>query len=134
MTESETVAADIERDVQGYNSAFVESIHSRNPSLMREWMRLPVTLFGNGVVRTLATPEDIDAQYGAGADALRETDYKISVLSDFAIDLLNSTTALVKCRAVRYRSDDSVIAAFDACYIVVRGDDRWQIASLISRR
>jgi hypothetical protein len=35
---------------------------------------------------------------------------------------------------VRERHDGSVIAAFDACYIVARGEERWQIAALISRR
>jgi hypothetical protein len=35
---------------------------------------------------------------------------------------------------VRERADGSVIAAFDACYIVARGEERWQVAALISRR
>ena len=120
--------------MQGYNSAFVQSVHSGDPSLMRPWMRLPVTVFGNGTVRTLATPEDIDAQYGRGAEALKDTGYEVSILSEFDIQVLNPTTALVRCRAVRERHDGSVIVAFDACYIVARGEQRWQIAALISRR
>ena len=120
--------------MQGYNAAFVQSVHSGDPSLMRPWMRLPVTIFGNGVVRTLALPEDIDAQYGRGVEALKDTGYKVSILSDFEVQVLNPTTALVKCRATRERHDGSVIATFDACYIVARGEERWQIAALISRR
>jgi hypothetical protein len=133
-TDQDTFEAEIERDVQGYNSAFVKAVHAGDPSLMRPWMRLPVTVFGTGTVRTLATPEDVDAQYGRGIEALKDTGYKVSILSDFGIQVLNATTALVRCRAVRERADGSVIAAFDACYIVARGEERWQIACLISRR
>jgi len=136
MTEANTgdLAAEVERDIQGYNSAFVKANHDGDPSLMRPWMRLPVTTYGNGSVRVLATPEDIDAQYGAAVDALKGTGYQRSILSDFDITVMNPTTALVSCRAVRERADGSVIQAFDASYIMVRGDDRWQVASLISRR
>jgi hypothetical protein len=128
------LAAEIERDVQGYNSAFVKAVHAGDPSLMRSWMRLPVTVFGTGTVRILATPDDVDAQYGRGIEALKDSGYKLSILSDFDVQVLNATTALVKCRAVRERADGSVIAAFDTCYIVARGEERWQIACLISRR
>ena len=136
MTEANLrgLAVDVERDIQGYNSAFVEANHRGDPSLMRPWMRLPVMVFGNGSVRVLSTPEDVDAQYGAAVEALKDTGYQRSVLSDFEISVMNPTTAVVSCRAVRERADGSVIQAFDASYIMVRGDDRWQVASLISRR
>ncbi len=130
----ETLRAEIERDVQGYNSAFMAANHADDPSLMRPWMRLPVTVFGSGSIRILATPEDVDAQYAGGIEALKGTGYERSILSDFAIDVLNPATAMVKCRAVRERADGSVIAAFDAAYIVARGEEHWQVACLISRR
>jgi hypothetical protein len=128
------LAAEVERDIQGYNSAFVEANHRGDPTLMRPWMRLPVTVFGNGTVRMLETPEDVDAQYGRGVDALKGTGYARSILSGFAIRVLNPTTALVECRAVRERADGSVIAAFEATYIMAKGEERWQVACLISRR
>lgn len=136
MTEATTsdLAAEVERDIQGYNSAFVKANHDGDPSLMRPWMRLPVMVYGNGSVRMLAAPEDVDAQYDAAVQALKGTGYERSILSDFAIAVMNPTTAFVSCRAVRERADGSVIQAFDASYIMVRGDDRWQVASLISRR
>ncbi len=129
-----TLAAEIELDVQGYNSAFIAANHEGKPSLMRPWMRLPVTIFGNGSVRILATPEDVDAQYAGAVEALKGTGYERSILSDFEIDVLNPTTAMVKCHAVRERADGSVVAAFDAGYIVARGEEHWQVACLISRR
>lgn len=133
-TNLDDLAAEVERDIQGYNSAFVRVNHEGDPTLMRPWMRLPVMVFGNGLVRVLAKPEYIDAQYARSAEALKGTGYQRSVLSDFDIMVMNPTTALVSCRAVRERADGSVIEAFDASYIMVRGDDRWQVASLISRR
>ena len=133
-TDLQSLAADVERDIQGYNSAFIRANLEANPSLMRPWMRLPVSIFGNGSVAMLETPEDVDAQYARGVEGLKGTGYVRSILSDFSIRLMNPTTALVECRAVRERNDGSVIAAFDACYIMARSDDRWQVASLISRR
>jgi hypothetical protein len=133
-TNLQELAADVERDIQGYNAAFVEANHKGDPSLMRPWMRLPVTVFGNGSVRMLSAPEDVDAQYGAAVQALKDTGYRRSILSDFDIAVMNPTTALVNCHAVRERADGSVIQAFDASYIMVRGEAHWQVAGLISRR
>jgi hypothetical protein len=130
----QALAPGVERDLQGYNSAFVRVNHEGDPSLMRPWMRLPVLMFGNGSVRVLSTPEDIDANYARGAAALKGTGYTRSILSDFVITVLNPTTAVVHCRAVRERADASVIAAFDATYVMARGEDRWQVACLVSRR
>ena len=59
-TDLQSLAADVERDIQGYNSAFIRANLEANPSLMRPWMRLPVSIFGNGSVAMLETPEDAE--------------------------------------------------------------------------
>lgn len=128
------LAAEVERDLKGYNEAFVQANRDDAPSLMRPWMRLPVMRFGNGSVVEVATPQALDAMYGRMVDGLKGTGYLRSVLSDFHIDVLNPTTALVRCHAVRETTDGSVIEAFEAAYLMARGEDRWQVACLISRR
>ncbi|MCA9852859.1 MAG: hypothetical protein KC482_04575, partial [Dehalococcoidia bacterium] len=74
-TDLQSLAADVERDIQGYNSAFIRANLEANPSLMRPWMRLPVSIFGNGSVAMLETPEDVDAQYARGVEGLKGTGY-----------------------------------------------------------
>lgn len=131
---STQTASEVVRDLEGYNAAFVRANHEGDPSLMRPWMRLPVTRFGNGAVTTVSTPEEIDAMYGRMVDGLKGTGYVRSILSGFDVDVLNPTTALVRCHAVRERADGGVIEAFEAAYILARGEEHWQVAALISRR
>lgn len=126
--------AEIERDVKAYSDTFVRANHEDDPSLMRPWMRLPVLALGTGSVRVLSTPEDVDGVYGAGVEALKGTGYADSKLSDFTITVLNPTTALALCHCVRTKEDGSVLQEFEASYLVAKGEDRWQIAALISRR
>ncbi|MDA0364560.1 MAG: hypothetical protein O3B31_06735 [Chloroflexi bacterium] len=130
----EGLSAEVERDLKGYNEAFVQANRDDDPSLMRLWMRLPLMRFGNGSVAEVATPQAVDAMYGRMVDGLKGTGYVRSVLSDFHVDVLNPTTALVRCHAVRERADGSVIEAFEAAYLMARAEDRWQVACLISRR
>ena len=128
------VHAEIERDVKAYSDTFVRANHAQDASLMREWLHLPAMVFGTGSARLLATPEDVDAQYQAGIDALRGTGYADSALSDFEITVLNPTTALVRCHCVRSKRDGSVLQEFEAGYLVAKNAERWQVTALISRR
>jgi sugar phosphate isomerase/epimerase len=137
MTDQELAAlkAEIEADVQAYNSTFVKAVHANDASLMRPWMRLPVLSFArNGDVGVMTAPEDIDARYEAGIRALDGTGYERSVLSNFDITVLNPATALVKCDALRERKDGSVVASFAAAYIWSKGPERWQIAAFVMQR
>ena len=130
----EAVRAEVERDLQGYNAAFVQANHDGDSTLMRPWMRVPVMRFGTGSVAALTTVKEVDALYGQMVDGLKGTGYERSVLSDFDVTVLNPTTALVRCHAVRERADGGVIAAFEAAYLMARGEDHWQVACLIGRR
>jgi hypothetical protein len=128
-----TLQAAIEHDVKAYSDTFVRANHENDPSLMRPWMHLPVLILGTGTALALTTLEDVDARYAEGVAALRRTDYANSLLSDFEITVLNPTTAFVLCHCVRSNADGSVHQEFEASYVVVKGPDRWQIASLIPR-
>lgn len=130
------LAAEAERDLQGYNSAFIRANHEDNPSLMRPWLRLPVTRFGNapGSATTASTPEEADAMWGRMVDGLKGTGYERSILDNFEVSLINRSTALIRCHGVRERADGSVILEFDTAYILARGDDRWQVSALISQQ
>ncbi|HJN93392.1 MAG TPA: hypothetical protein QGF05_11815 [Dehalococcoidia bacterium] len=129
-----TLHAAIEHDVKAYSDTFVRANQEDDPSLMRPWLHLPVLILGNGTARALTTLEEVDAQYAAGVAALRDTDYADSLLSDFRITVLNPTTAFVLCHCVRSNADGSVHQEFEASYVVVKSDDHWRVASLISRR
>jgi hypothetical protein len=129
-----TLQAAIEHDVKAYSDTFVRANHENDPSLMRPWMHLPVLILGTGAALALTTLEEVDARYAEGVAALRDTDYANSLLSDFEITVLNPTTAFVLCHCVRSNVDGSVHQEFEASYVVVKGPDRWQIASLIPRR
>jgi len=136
MAESKTddLNAEVVRDLQNYNAAFVRANHEDDASLMRPWMRLPVMRFGNGSVHAIATAEELDATYQRMVDGLKGTGYRQSILSDFEVDMLNPTTALVRCHAVREKADGTVLESFEAAYIMARGDEHWQVACLIGRR
>lgn len=134
MDDDPQQTATIEHDLQSYNSAFVQANTDDNPALMIPWMRPPVLRFGIGTVTTAATPQDIEAMYRRMIDGLKGTGYARSTLSNFDITLLNPTTALVRCHAVRERADATVVEEFDACYLMARGDTHWQVAALISQR
>jgi hypothetical protein len=101
---------------------------------MQPWMRLPVMRFGNGSVQASTTAEEVDALYGRMVEALKGTGYARSVLSDFEITVLNQTTVLVLCDAVREKADGSVLEAFDTAYLMARDEYHWQVSCLIRRR
>jgi len=130
------IRGEVERDLEGYNAAFVRANREDDPTLMRPWMRVPVTRFGQTPEQssTAVTIEDVDAMYGRMVDGLKGTGYTRSVLSDFDVTLLNPSTALVRCHAVREGEAGAVVQEFDACYLMARGPDRWQVACLISQR
>ena len=123
-----------ERDIQRYNAAFIEVNRTGDASLMRPWMRLPVIVFRNGFVDALTTHEELDAHYGRMAEALNGTGYERSILDNFAITLVNPTTALVNCHARRLKTDGTVLQEFDASYVMARDADHWRVACLLSRR
>ena len=129
-----TLHAEIEHDVKAYSDTFVRANHENDPSLMRPWMHLPVLILGDDTAIALTTFEEVDARYAEGIADLRDTDYADSLLSEFEITVLNPTTAFVLCHCVRSNADGSVHQEFEASYVAVKGPDRWQIASLISRR
>jgi len=131
---AESTLEEVERDIQRYNSAFIEVNRSGDSSLMRPWMRLPVMVFRNGSVLALTTHDELDAHYGRMAGALNGTGYERSILDNFAITLVNPTTALVNCHARRLKTDGSVLQEFDASYIMARDVDHWRVACLLSRR
>ena len=126
--------AEVERDIQRYNAAFIEVNRTGDASLMRPWMRLPVLVFRNGSVLALTTRDELDAHYARMAEALNGTGYERSILDNFAITLVNPTTALVNCHARRLRTDGSVIQEFDASYLMARDADHWRVACLLSKR
>jgi hypothetical protein len=130
------VQSEVQRDIEGYNAAFVQANLKDDPTLMRPWMRVPVVRFGMTPEQssTASTLDEVDAMYRRMVDGLKGTGYTRSVLSDFDITLLNPSTALVRCHAVREGTAGAVVQEFDAAYIMARGSDRWQVASLISQR
>lgn len=129
-----TIAADVERDLQRYNAAFVQANLDDNPALMLPWMRRPVMRFGIGTVLSAATPDDVTAMYQRMIDGLKGTGYARSILSDFDVTELNPTTAMVRCHAVRERADGTPVEQFEAAYIMTLDDDRWQVSCLMSQR
>ena len=131
-----TVESEVQRDLEGYNAAFVQANLTDDPTLMRPWMRPPVIRFGQTPEQssTATTLDDVDAMYRRMVDGLKGTGYTRSVLSDFEVTLLNPATALVRCHAVREGQAGAVVQEFDAAYIMARGPDRWQVACLISQR
>lgn len=128
------LAADVERDLQRYNAAFIQANLDDNPALMLPWLRRPVMRFGIGTVLSAATPDDVTAMYQRMIDGLKGTGYARSILSDFNITELNPTTAMVRCHAVRQRADDTTVEEFEAAYIMTLADDRWQVSCLMSQR
>ena len=134
VPDPQELAAEVERDIKAYNEAFVRANAEDDPSLMRPWMRLPVMRYRNGSVQASTTAEEVDALYGRMVEALKGTGYARSVLSDFEITVLNPTTALVRCHAVREKADGTVHEEFDAAYLMARIEDHWQVSSLVSRR
>lgn len=133
-TELQAMAPEVEADLQRYNAAFVQANSNDDPSLMLPWLRVPVMRYAAGSVLAMTTPAEVEAMYRSMVDRLKGTGYSRSVLSDFDVDVLNATTAVVKCHAVREQTGGGVVEEFEAGYVMVRGDEHWQVASLISRR
>lgn len=128
------LAAEVERDLQRYNAAFIQANADDDPTLMLPWMHRPVMRFGIGAVSSAATDNDVTAMYQRMIDGLKGTGYAKSTLSDFDVTILNPTTAIVRCHAVRERTDGTTVEEFDTAYLMAKPNDHWQVAALISRR
>ncbi len=134
MTDLQSLAPAVEADLQRYNAAFVQANRDDDPSLMLPWLRVPVMRTAADSVLTMSTPAEVEAMYRSMVDRLKGTGYERSLLSDFEVDVINASTAVVRCHAVREQTGGGIVEEFDAGYLMVRGDEHWQVAALISRR
>ena len=120
--------------IREYSDMFGTAYHAHDTSLMRPYCHLPSMMIGGGGVRLMLVPEDIDATWARAHEPLRVEDYGHSVLHTVDVTTMSPSTALVSVECSRYRQNGEEFQRFLASYIVLNGENGWQITTWLGRR
>jgi hypothetical protein len=96
-----------------------------------EHYAVPLLLTADAGVVSLTTGADVVAAARQQIEGMRAAGYDRSEVLDLDVSVLNATTALVRGRFARLRSDGSEIERLRTAYLVVDGAQGRRIAALV---
>ncbi len=125
------VAATVAARLREYSDAFVESVHRKDPTLMRPYCHLPAMVLGRGRTITIETSDANDARWRRAAEAVPD-DYAKSVLHTVDVTLVDDTVAWVTADCGRFNEAGLEYHRFLASYLMVEIDGEWKITTWVA--
>jgi hypothetical protein len=123
---------DLTRWFQGYLDAFAalgRGVTDDTAALLR-YYNVPLLLTSDDGCFPLTSEEQVVVAAQQQVDGMRATDYDHSEVLDFAVEVLNASSALYRGAFSRRRSDGSEITSLAVTYLIADGPIGRRISAL----
>jgi hypothetical protein len=113
-------------------SRFLEAFHRRSPSEMTTCVQVPLTVISGGRSRVISTESDADSMFAAMLSGLEDRGFGHTVMDRVEVTALDQSVALASVGGTRFDRRGGVLEAVRAVYTVVKADESWRIAVMIT--